>query len=231
MSTTPCAWSSVRRSTRSAALDQRYWADADGKGRTVTLVDGKERVDTADGKSIPTPPESIVQQESSDGTVTKLPPGGKIERTPVNTEQPRLRDFPTEPKALAAKMRELASRSRLEQGERADDARLRPRRVPDDRRPARHPARGAARRVRLPVRPAGDEARRRRDRPARPPGVAVAADGDPEIHENVGVELIVDPDTGRPLAMVHYRGDVDHPWLQMTRTEGVVKDTTRRLPG
>jgi hypothetical protein len=30
--------------------------------------------------------------------------------------------------------------------------------------------------------------------------------------------------------MIHYRGDIDHPWLQMTRTEGVVKDT-QTLPG
>ena len=208
----------------------RYWADADGKGRTVTLVDGEERVDTADGKSIPTPPESIVQQESSDGTVTKLPPGGKIERTPVNTEQPRLRDFPTEPKALAAKMRELASRSRLEEGSEPTtrDYVLAASQMITDRS-------GTPPEVLRAVfgflsglpgmKLVGDVTD-----PLGRPGVAVAADGDPEIHENVGVELIVDPDTGRPLAMVHYRGDVDHPWLQMTRTEGVVKDT-ETLPG
>jgi hypothetical protein len=62
-------------------------------------------------------------------------------------------------------------------------------------------------------------------------GKAVAADGDPEIHEGIGVELIVSPDTGRPLALVHYRdGDVNDPWLQTVRTEGVVKDT-ETLPG
>ncbi len=33
------------------------------------------------------------------------------------------------------------------------------------------------------------------------PGKAVAADGDAQIHEGIGVELIVNPDTGRPLAM------------------------------
>lgn len=62
------------------------------------------------------------------------------------------------------------------------------------------------------------------------PGKAVAADGDPTIHEGVGVELIVNPDTGRPLAFVHYRnGDVNQPWLQTIRTEGVVQDT-KTLP-
>lgn len=210
-------------------VDQRFWADADGKGRTVTLVDGEERVDSADGKSIPTPPGSIVQQESPDGTVTKLPPGGKIERTPVNTEQPRLRDFPTEPKALAAKMRELASRSRLEGSEpttrdyvlAASQMIADPNGTPPEVLRAVFGFLSGLPGMKL-VGEVTD--------PLGRPGVAVAADGDPEIHENVGVELIVDPDTGRPLAMIHYRGDVDQPWLQMTRTEGVVQDT-ETLPG
>ena len=57
------------------------------------------------------------------------------------------------------------------------------------------------------------------------PGVAVAADGDPDIHEGVGVELIVNPETGRPLAMIHYRREVSTPWLETLRTEGVVRST------
>ena len=61
-------------------------------------------------------------------------------------------------------------------------------------------------------------------------GTAVAADGDPAIHEGIGVELIVNPHTGRPLAMVHYKdGDVNNPWLEMTREEGVA-DGTDALP-
>lgn len=58
------------------------------------------------------------------------------------------------------------------------------------------------------------------------PGKAVAADGDPYAHEGVGVELVVDPENGRPLAFIHYRdGDVGKPWLQTTREEGVVRGT------
>ncbi len=57
------------------ALDLRYWADANGEGRSVSILDGKERADTADATSIPTPPESTVQQESSDGKVTTAAAG------------------------------------------------------------------------------------------------------------------------------------------------------------
>jgi hypothetical protein len=50
------------------------------------------------------------------------------------------------------------------------------------------------------------------------PGTAVA----------VGIELILAPDTGQPLAVVHYRdGDVDDPWLYTTRQAAVVKERTR----
>jgi len=212
------------------ALDLRYWADANGEGRSVSILDGKERADTADATSIPTPPESTVQQEASDGKVTTVPPGGKIERTPVNTEQPRLRDFPTEPQALAAKMRELASRSRLEDGSEPTtrDYVLAASQMITDRSGTPPDVLRAVFGF-LSGLPGMKLVGEVTD-PLGRPGVAVAADGDPEIHENVGVELIVDPDTGRPLAMIHYRGDVDHPWLEMTRTEGVVKDT-QTLPG
>ena len=58
------------------------------------------------------------------------------------------------------------------------------------------------------------------------PGEAVAADGDPQIHESSASSLIVNPDTGRPLAMVHYRtATSNQPWLETIRTEGVVNDT------
>jgi hypothetical protein len=54
------------------------------------------------------------------------------------------------------------------------------------------------------------------------PGKAVAVDGDPD-HEGIGVELIVNPETGSPLAFVHYKdGDVNRPWLELTREVAVV---------
>jgi hypothetical protein len=58
------------------------------------------------------------------------------------------------------------------------------------------------------------------------PGKAVAADGDHVNDEGVGHQLIVNPDTGRPLAFIHYRreGGVSRPWLETIRTEGVVRD-------
>ena len=56
------------------------------------------------------------------------------------------------------------------------------------------------------------------------PGKAVAVDGDRERHEGLGIELIVNPDTGKPLAFVHYKGgDVNRRYLEMTRTEAVVR--------
>ena len=62
------------------ALDLRYWADANGKVHDRSFLDGKER------RADATPPP------------------------PVNARKlPELRDFPTEPQALAAKMRELAT--------------------------------------------------------------------------------------------------------------------------
>jgi hypothetical protein len=58
------------------------------------------------------------------------------------------------------------------------------------------------------------------------PGKAVAVDGDPVTAEGIGIELILAPDTGLPLAAVHYRdGDVNQPWLYTTRQEGVVTGT------
>ena len=56
------------------------------------------------------------------------------------------------------------------------------------------------------------------------PGKAVAVDGDPERHEGIGVELIVNPDTGKPLAFVHYKdGDVNRRWLETDPHEAVVR--------
>jgi len=55
------------------------------------------------------------------------------------------------------------------------------------------------------------------------PGKAVAVDGDPVTNEGIGIELIVAPETGEPLAVVHYRdGNVNDPWLYTTRQAGVV---------
>jgi hypothetical protein len=192
--------------TDDKGLDLRYWLDADGKGRELSLLDGKER---------------------SDG-----PAGTFVENLPPNAMKlPELRDFPTEPKALAAKMRELA-RTPLR---------------PEPREPTTRDYVIAASQMLTDQRGTPPEVLRavfgflsglpgmklvgNVTDPLGRPGVAVAADGDPQIHEGVGIELIVNPETGRPLAMVHYRdGDVNKPWMQLTRVEGVVKDT-ETLPG
>jgi hypothetical protein len=140
-----------------------------------------------------------------------------------------MRDFPTEPKALAAKMREAVPQVPGEHREPTTrDYVVAASQLITDRR-------GTPPEVLRAVfgflsglpgmRLVGNVTD-----PLGRPGVAVAADGDPYIHEGVGVELIVNPTTGRPLAMVHYRdGDVGKPWLQTVRTEGVVTDT-KTLP-
>lgn len=188
------------------ALDLRYWADANGEGREVSILDGKERADDPLGTWI-----------------KKLPPTAR--------KLPELRDFPTEPKALAAKMRELALAPRLpdERGEPTtrDYVLAASQMVTDQRGTPPEVLRAVFGFLSgLPdMKLVGNVTD-----PLGRPGVAVAADGDPHVHEGVGVELIVNPETGRPLAMVHYRdGDVSKPWLQMTREEAVVKDS-KTLP-
>ena len=188
------------------ALDLRYWADADGKGREVTINDGKQRSDGPLGEWI-----------------SKLPP--------TAIKLPELRDFPTEPKALAAKMRELALAPRREErGEPTtrDYILAASQMVTEHRGTPPEVLRAVFGFLSgLP----GMELVGNVTDPLGRPGVAVAADGDPYRHEGVGVELIVNPTTGRPLALVHYRdGDVNKPWLQTIRTEGVVKGT-KTLPG
>ncbi|MDA0174613.1 hypothetical protein OJ998_36280 [Solirubrobacter taibaiensis] len=185
------------------ALDLRYWADADGKGREVTLLDGKVRRAPA----IEPPPPEIVESESK-------PPAGP--------------DWPTEAADLPEYLRGLAHQTIPPGSERREpttrDYVLAASQMVTD--PQGTPPE-VLREVfdflsGLPgMRLVGDVID-----PLGRPGKAVAANGDPQIHEGIGVELIVNPETGRPLAMVHYRdGDVTKPWLETIRTEGVTKDT------
>lgn len=182
------------------ALDLRYWVDANGKGRQRSLLDGKQR---------------------SRGALAP-PPGARM--------LPELRDFPTEPAALAAKMRELAVAMRLGEDRREPTTRdyilAASQMVTDHRGTPPEVLRAVFGFLSgLPGMKLVGEV----TDPLGRPGVAVAADGDPNRHEGVGVELIVNPATGRPLALVHYRGDVGKPWQQTIREEGVVRDT-RTLP-
>ena len=183
------------------ALDLRYWSDAKGEGREVAILDGKKLRDAELGAPRP-----------------GLPP---------MPDAADLSKFPTEPQALAAKMKELAERTRvpgqttpptsrdylLAATQMVVDHRSTP---PDVLRAIFGFLSG------LPdMRLVGDV----RD-PLGRPGKAVAVDGDQDRHEGIGVELIVAPDTGKPLAFVHYKdGDVNRPWLELSRVEAVVRGT------
>jgi hypothetical protein len=181
------------------ALDLRYWVDAEGKGREVAILDGKKTRDTWLGAPYP-----------------GFPPG---------EEAPALSTLPTEPAALAARMRELAEPLR-EPGETASPTareylRVATLMVADHRTTPPEVLRAIFSFLSgLPdIRLVGDVVD-----PIGRPGKAVAVDGDPDRHEGLGIELIVNPDTGKPLAFVHYQGgDVNRPWLEMTRTEAVVR--------
>jgi hypothetical protein len=179
------------------ALELRYWENAAGKGREVAILDGKTLRDTYLGAPHPGLPEG--------------------------PEPPRLDRLPTEPAALAARMEELARLTMVPGGEREPTA--------------RHYLLAATQMVTDPsatppevlraiftflseqpgIRLIGDVVD-----PLGRPGKAVAVDGDPD-HEGIGVELIVNPETGSPLAFVHYKdGDVHRPWLELTREVAVV---------
>lgn len=183
------------------ALDLRYWKDADGKGREVGLLDGRERKDVPLGTPDP-----------------NLPPGA--------VKLPELAQLPTDDAGMAASLRELANRMRPPGATAAPTTRdyvLAASQMISDQRGTPPAVLRAIFRF-LSAQPGmklvGDVVD-----PLGRPGKAVAADGDAD-HEGIGVELIVNPDTGRPLAMVHYKdGDVNDPWLEMTRQEGVVRGT------
>jgi hypothetical protein len=185
------------------ALDLRYWEDSSGKGREVGILDGRKRKDVALGTPDP-----------------NLPPG--------SVKLPELATLPTDDAGMAAAMRDLANRTRMP-GETAPpttrDYVLAASQMISDQRGTPPAVLRAIFRF-LSVQPGmklvGDVVD-----PLGRPGKAVAADGDAD-HEGIGVELIVNPDTGRPLAMVHYKdGDVNRPWLEMTREEGVVTGTSQ----
>jgi hypothetical protein len=183
-------------------VDLRTW-DRGGKGRELALVQGKVQRDVALG-------------------------------TPAGVDTAKLPDpqtFPTEPKALAARLLEVTRKTQLHPGS----------------QPLARDYLGTALSVMFTSKPTPPEVLRGIydflaaqpgvrligdvTDPLGRPGKAVAVDGDPDTQEGIGVELIVDPANGRPLAYVHYRdGDVDDPWLYTTRQEGVVKGTGA-LPG
>ncbi|MDA0185429.1 hypothetical protein OJ997_34300 [Solirubrobacter phytolaccae] len=185
-------------------LDLRYWANADDKGREVAILHGKLRTDDPLGAA-----------------AKRLPPGAK----PL----PAMSELPTEPKALAAELRERAMGVRLDKREPTtrDYVLVAMQMVTDERGTPPEVLRAVFSFLSgLP----GMQLVGNVTDPLGRPGVAVAADGDQDSHEGIGVELIVNPETGRPLAFIHYRDDVSKPWLQTIRTEGVVKDT-ETLPG
>jgi hypothetical protein len=191
-----------RAANPAKALDLRFWSDARGEGREVALLDGKVRRD--------------------------VPLGTPLEGVPPSAAS-RLPTFPADPQDVPAFLRRVAQFRApgeparepttrdyvLAASQMVSDARGTP---PETLRAVFAFLSG------LPgMKLVGDVVD-----PLGRPGKAVAADGDPDRHEGIGVELIVDPGTGRPLAFIHYRdGDVDKPWLEMTRTEGVVTDTGR----
>ena len=185
-----------------ADVDLRTWA-ADGRGRSLTLVDGR------------------TQRDGPLATPALVPGSARVLDWST---------FPTEPAALARRMRAAADRLGLrEHGTpttrdyvlTAATMIVRPDRVPAATLQGIYDFLAGLPGIRL----VGDVTD-----PIGRPGTAVAADGDADT-ENVGVELIVARDTGLPLALVHYRdGDVHQPWLYTTRQEGVVQGTDA-LPG
>jgi hypothetical protein len=188
-----------------ADVDMRTWAAGD-QGRKLTIVNGKTYGDVALGAPDPDVP--------SQGAV----------------QLPDLSTFPTDPAALAVRMREAARSVEMNRNAAptTHDYVLAAAQMIWDR-PRTPPAvlRGIYDFLagQPGIKLVGDV----KD-PLGRPGQAVAADGD-EAEEGIGAELIVAPDTGLPLALVHYRdGDVNRPWLYTTRQEGVVSGTDA-LPG
>jgi hypothetical protein len=183
-------------SGKGRSVDMRTWARGD-EGREQVLVDGESKRDVPLG----TPQPDLL----------KLPD---------------LATFPTEPKALAARMRSAATQMQLHPGTEPtarDYINTAMQMVFDARRTPPEVLRAVyGFLATLPgIRLIGDV-----NDPLGRPGKAIAVDGDPVTQEGVGIEVILAPDTGLPLAVVHYRdGDVTRPWLYSTRQEGVVTGT------
>jgi hypothetical protein len=182
-----------------SSVDNRTWAHGD-EGRDLVLVNGKTKLD---------------------GPLRTPPPDGARYKP-----WPDLTAFPTAPAALAAQLREVAKSNHPDPGAEPttrDYVITAMQMIFDHRQTPPDVLRGIYDFLAgLPgIRLIGDV----KD-PLGRPGKAVAVDGDPQIHEGIGIELILAPDTGLPLAAVHYRdGDVNDPWLVTTRQEGVVTGT------
>ncbi|HEY6886629.1 MAG TPA: CU044_5270 family protein [Solirubrobacter sp.] len=167
-----------------------------GDGRELVLVDGRTKRDVRLG----------------------TPQAGR--------NLPDLATFPTDPVALAAKLRAVTKTTQLHPGSEPtarDYVSTAMQMVFDARQTPPAVLRGIyAFLATLPgMRLIGDVTD-----PLGRPGKAVAVDGDPVTQEGIGIELILAPDTGLPLATVHYRdGDVNRPWLYTVRQEGVVTGT------
>jgi hypothetical protein len=185
-------------------VDNRTWAHGT-EGRELVIVDGKTTRDVPLGT-----PETDGAQY--------LP-------------WPDLATFPTEPAALAAKLREAAKTRRVH-----SETELTTRDymltamalIFDHRQTPPDVLRGIYDFLAgLPgIRLIGDVMD-----PLGRAGQAIAIDGAPGKDGGAGIELILAPDTGLPLAAVLYQGDdVNHPTVSTTREEGVVTGTDT-LPG
>jgi hypothetical protein len=196
----------------SPGLDQRYWADSADHGRELVLNDGKVQRDVPLDTPVPMREKKMMVQDGP----------GKVRVVPAPSVVPTPSPFPTDPRQVPGALRELAERSPAGPATTYDYVVAAFQLVADRHGTPPEVLQAAWRFLSgLPgIRLIGDV----RD-PLGRPGQAVAADGDAN-REGVGIELIVNPDTGRPLAVVHYRdGDVNRPWLQTIRTEGVVGST------
>jgi len=194
------------------ALDSRYWADADDHGREEILLDGKVKRDVPLGTPMPNPDKTMMVQEN-----------GKTKIVPAPSAIPTPSPFPTDPKDVPAALKEIAKLSPADDAPSTYDYVVAAFQLVGDRHGTSPEVLRATWQFLsgLPgIRLIGDVTD-----PLGRPGQAVAVNGGAN-REGVGIELIVNPDTGRPLAVVHYRdGDVSNPWLETIRTEGVVKGT------
>jgi hypothetical protein len=194
-------------------LDQRFWADSAGKGRELVLLDGKVKRDVPLDTPVPVREKHMMVQDGS----------GKVKVVPAPSVVPTPAAFPTDPREVPRALRELAKISPAGGETTTYEYVFAAFQMVSDRRGTPPEVLQAVWQFlseQPGIRLIGDV----RD-PLGRPGQAVAADGDAN-REGIGIELIVNPDTGRPLAVVHYRdGNVHDQWLQTIRTEGVVHST------
>ena len=203
----------VQREPGDQGLDQRFWADSADRGRELVLLDGKVKRD------VPLNTPRIMREKKM--MVQEGP--GKVKVVPAPSVVPTPPAFPTDPADVPSALRELARISPIGGEPTTYDYVVAAFQMVGDRHGTRPEVLQAVWRFlseQKGIRLIGDV----RD-PLGRPGQAVAVDGDAN-REGVGIELIVNPDSGRPLAVIHYRdGDVNDQWLQTIRTEGVVHST------